>query len=83
MTMFLTTIFPDKISTTQIQRCFVLSKKYIVDEQEEFEKYFTLELREFYEFIVRVSPVVMKEDWPLFYTVDRMLQRIEKILNQE
>ena len=83
-------IFSDQLTKKDIQRCFILSKKYfykininrfIIDEQEDFDKYFTLEMREFYEFMVRLTIVLIKEDWPLFYAVERLLLRLEKILN--
>ena len=31
----------------------------MIDEQEELDKYFSLETREFYEFIVRLAPIII------------------------
>ncbi|CDW91790.1 folylpolyglutamate synthase [Stylonychia lemnae] len=77
ITKFMLKVFPDQLAKKDIQKCFILSKKYVlfsldvyrfvIDEQEEFDKYFTMEMREFYEFLVRISMIVIEEDWPLFY----------------
>ena len=54
----------------------------MVDETEDIERYFSIDTREFYEFLVRLAPYVILEDLPLFYLVDRMMTRISYLLKR-
>jgi hypothetical protein len=57
------------------------STRYIIDEYEETDRYQVLDLREYYEFLVRLAKIVTKEDLPIYYLIDRFLIRVEKLID--